>query len=117
MLKNKRYYLEKTNKCKENSKIVTTEVERFLNTVEFEEIERIQHDINSYNKHSYHVVLSDKFDGYNNKTYSTKKMSKEAFEMFNEVLPLNKHERIDEPLITKGLLDEAKDPHKIFKKY
>lgn len=116
MLKNEKYYLERAEQLKNQSKTAAEEATRLLSTIKLEDIEHIKHITNTQNTHSYYITLKEKFDGYNNKVYSTKKMSKKAFKIFNKILPLHEHEKMEEPIITPGLLDGIEN-HNIFKSF
>lgn len=111
MLKNNHYYKEKASQLFKDTEKATKEVKRLLDTIKLEDIEHIKHNTNTQNTHNYYITLTD------NKVYCTDKMNKQTFETFNKLLPLHKHEKMEDPTITKGLLQGVANPDKVFKSF
>ena len=111
MLENNHYYKEKASQLFKDTEKATKEVKRLLDTIKLEDIEHIKHNANTQNTHNYYITLTD------NAAYCTDKMNKQAFEAFNNLLPLNKHEKMQNPIVTKGLLQDVENPDKVFKSF
>ena len=111
MLRNDRYYFEKAKQFKKDSMLASDEVKRLLNTIKLEDIHLIEQKANTQGRKWINITLTD------DKMYYTERMNKEAYQIFMELLPLDKHEKLEEPTITKGLLQAIENPDKVFKSF
>ncbi|MCK9471257.1 MAG: hypothetical protein M0Q88_05850 [Bacilli bacterium] len=113
MLKNNHFYQEKANQLYKDTVTATKEVKRLLDAIKLEEISLIKSggSFTSSGVRSHYIIE------YGELTYITKSMNNQAFKIFNDLLPLDKHEKMAEPIITKGLLQDVENPDKVFKKF
>lgn len=104
------YMKERFFKLKKDIKMAISEAERLLITIELNNITSIEPKANTQNKYWLNIRLNDGF------TYYTRHFNKDAYTIFLDILPLDKHSKMKDPIVFDGLLNDVDCTQKVFKR-
>lgn len=105
------YMKERFFKLKKDIKMAISEAERLLITIEWDNITLIEPKANTQNKYWLNIRLN------NGSTYYTKKFGKDAYKIFLDILPLDKHPKMQDPIVSDELLSDVDCTQKVFKRW